>query len=246
MDERINYYAVIPGNVRYDSELTPNAKLLYGEITALCNQEGYCWATNDYFAQLYNCGKQAVSRWIAKLKEKGYIDIEIVYKKGSKQIEMRYLKIREYPIVKKDHTYSQNCEYPIVKKANTPIVKIAKENNTSINNTSEYKKERNIKERKLDSYDAILASIVDESLKDLYEEYLKMRKLIKAPMTDRGLTMLIHRVEALEPNNIAGQKALLEEAIVNNWKSVYPRKRDNTQNTASSNVFLDMLKEERG
>ncbi len=232
MEEQINYYAIIPANVRYDNELPPNAKLLYGEITALCNKEGYCWATNDYFAKLYNCGKQAVSRWLSKLKEQGYIDIEMVYKGGSKQIDYRYIKI---------------CEYPIVKNANTPIVKNAKENNTlSFNITSEYKKERKKKEKK-SGYDEILSAISDDSLKDLYLEYIKMRKLIKSPMTDRALSMLIHRVQSLEPDSITRQKKLLETAIVNNWKSVYPLKENCTaQGNSSSNVFLDMLNEERG
>ena len=44
--EKPNYYAIIPAEIRYDKKLTPNSKLLYGEITALANKEGYCWAGN--------------------------------------------------------------------------------------------------------------------------------------------------------------------------------------------------------
>ena len=51
--EQPSYYAIIPAKIRYDSRLTASEKLLYGEITAMCNQEGYCWATNEYFAELY-------------------------------------------------------------------------------------------------------------------------------------------------------------------------------------------------
>ena len=72
-----NYYAVIPAVVRYDKRLKANAKLLYGEITALCNKEGFCWATNDYFADLYNVDERTVRRLVVNLKEFGYINIEI-------------------------------------------------------------------------------------------------------------------------------------------------------------------------
>lgn len=86
------------------------------------------------------------------------------------------------------------------------------------------KEEEKKKERKKTGYDEILSQIDDESLRELYLEYIKMRKLIKSPMTDRALVMLINKVNGLEPISIDRQKKLLETAIMNNWKSVYPLK----------------------
>lgn len=79
MNEEIksNYYAIIPAVVRYDNELTDKAKLLYGEITCLCSKEGYCFATNNYFAKLYRCTTRAIQNTISKLQERGYIRVVI-------------------------------------------------------------------------------------------------------------------------------------------------------------------------
>lgn len=77
MDENIknSYYSILPAVVRYDKDLTDKAKLLYSEITCLCNKEGYCFATNNYFANLYNCTPRAIQFTISKLQEKGYVKI---------------------------------------------------------------------------------------------------------------------------------------------------------------------------
>lgn len=116
------YYAIIPANVRYDKDLTPNAKLLYGEITALCNDRGYCWATNDYFSNLYGVSKTSISKWVNSLVQKGYVTSELIYKEGTKQIDNRYLRI---------------VNAPIKEKLNTPIEDKLKENNTkTFNNTT--------------------------------------------------------------------------------------------------------------
>jgi hypothetical protein len=112
MEERPNYYAIIPANIRYDADLTANAKLLYGEITALCNEKGYCWATNEYFANLYGVSKTSISKWISSLIQKEYIFSETIYKEGTKEILNRYLRIVKDPIEEK-----------------------LKDNNTIINNT---------------------------------------------------------------------------------------------------------------
>jgi len=40
--ENPNYYSILPANVRYDKKLTPFEKILYSEIVALTNKDGYC------------------------------------------------------------------------------------------------------------------------------------------------------------------------------------------------------------
>lgn len=130
-----SYYAIIPANVRYDNDLTPNAKLLYGEITALCNEKGYCWASNNYFAELYKVSKKSISKWINQLIQKGYIKSQIMYKEGSKSIEERRLYISN-PMEEKFHTPSPKVLYPIEEKFHTPMEEKVKDNNTYINNTN--------------------------------------------------------------------------------------------------------------
>ena len=94
------------------------------------------------------------------------------------------------------------------------------------NNTIDNKPDNDTKKERKTSYDDILSGITDTDLKALYLEYIKMRKLIKAPMTDRALQMLIKKVNELEPDSINNQKQMLETAIMNNWKSVYPIRRE--------------------
>ena len=114
MKDKPNYYAIIPADVRY-SNLKPNAKLLYGEITALSGKLGYCYATNNYFAELYGVSKNTISRWISDLNKLGFINIE-VERNEKKQVIKRKIGINQ----KDDRT----------------IYKMSKENTTSVNNTS--------------------------------------------------------------------------------------------------------------
>lgn len=129
--EEVNrsYYAIIPANIRYDSNIPANAKLLYGEITALCNERGYCWASNAYFAELYKVSKTSVSNWISGLQKQGYLSVELIYKEGSKEIESRYIRIV-------NDTIKENLErYP--KNLNDPIKENCNGNSTNKNTTLE-------------------------------------------------------------------------------------------------------------
>lgn len=76
-ESKPSYYAIIPANVRYDKDLSPNAKLLYGEITSLCNEKGYCWANNRYFMELYNISDRQIRNLLKQLSDGKYINIEL-------------------------------------------------------------------------------------------------------------------------------------------------------------------------
>ena len=134
MDEKPNYYAVIPASVRYNENINSSQKIFYSEITALTQKTGECWASNNYFASLYKVSPGSISNWVKKLEKEGLISVE--YIKNGKEIEKRIIKLGgiqniEY-VVNKLNRGSQNIE--------EGYSKFCKENNTSINNTSINKK----------------------------------------------------------------------------------------------------------
>lgn len=97
-------------------------------------------------------------------------------------------------------------------------------NNNKGNNNKEKKKK--------ESYNEIVNDFTDsEELRETIFEYIKMRKLIKAPMTDRALRLLLHKLQGLSPD-AQTQIAILNQSIESNWKSVYPLKDDNYQKPA--------------
>ena len=100
MKEKPNYYAIIPAEVRYSKTLTPNAKLLYAEITALCNMNGKCTASTQYFCRLYEVSRGAVQNWLKMLDDNGYIDRTVIYKQGTKEIMHRYINLKDKGSVK--------------------------------------------------------------------------------------------------------------------------------------------------
>ena len=115
MNKEPNYFAVIPAEVRY-ANIRSNAKLLYGELTALTSKEGYCWASDNYFASLYGLSRQTVNQLFRELKEKGFIIVETT----------------------KDKTGTSRKIFlaPVSKKSKLGVSQKPDTNNTSINNTN--------------------------------------------------------------------------------------------------------------
>ena len=147
--ERPSYYSIIPATVRYDKRLKAYERLMFSEITALSNKYGYCTASNSYFASLYEVDKTTISRWINHLKNLGYLKTQLI--KNGRAVDSRRIYPNMDPVGRTCNTPIDRNATPIDQKINTPLIKksigytqkdqypidrIAKENNTRVNNTS--------------------------------------------------------------------------------------------------------------
>ena len=210
MNERPNYYAIIPASVRYDNELRPNEKLMYGEITALSNSTGECWASNNYFAELYDVTPQAVSGWINDLKRKGYIEVDILYKDNTKEIKNRIIRIVSTKV----------CEG--INKSLIGGKQKFKDNNTRKNNTRDNK-----------------YSDVPDYLLPAFMEWAEMRKAIKKPITSKTtVTRALNKLYGMTDSK-SKQIAIVEQATDKNWLSFWPLKEEEKREEPRSKAYKE-------
>lgn len=219
------YYAIIPANVRYDKDLVPNAKLLYGEITALCNEKGYCWASNQYFAELYNVSDRTIKNWISQLVDKGYIQRSVKYREGTKEIEQRKLFIGS------ENNFTTLGNYvpdPRENNFTTPSEKNFLDNNTSINNTFNntniYKGK---KKQKSESVNSVIAEYTEnKDLQDALHDFVDMRTKARKPLTVRAMKLSLNELDKLAVDDVT-KIAIVNQSIMHNWLTFYKLQNNN-------------------
>lgn len=203
--EKPNFYGIMPADVRYDKNLKPMEKILYTEITALTNSKGYCFATNSYFAELYEVHKNTVGTWISNLEKQGYIKTVLIYKKGTKEIMERRIYINQKNVI------------PINEKIDTPINEKVEDNNTRLilNNN-------------------IIYLFKSSEFKEKFDYFVQQRKLErKKEGKDLGILeidLYQKRLYELSKGDEKEALKILEKAIMRNWKDFYIEEGNNGNN----------------
>ena len=115
---------------------------------------------------------------------------------------------------------------------------------SKIESESEVESESNPK-RKREDLDVLDRFCVSESVKSALTDFANMRKQMKSPMSERAMCLLINKLRELSMDEET-QIAIVNQSILNGWKSVYPldRRRAKAENT--SNIFLQIAEEEHG
>jgi len=232
MDEsRPGYYAVIPADVRYDDSIPPNAKLLYGEISALIGSDGFCYASNAYFCKIYGFSDPTISRLISQLEKAGYIQRQLE-KDRSGQVVRRKLFLSVsvpeiQPPIKNDTTSPQKKGEGGIKNdgdTNTSITNIEKENKKEkakaltdeqmrelfVPWITEAAGERWSRKAKNDVYFALLG---------FYEP--RANKKQEPARSKAAFTALSNRLRRYSGDDPAVMVDMLERATTAGWKSVF-------------------------
>ena len=90
----VGYFSIIPANVRNDDSLSATAKLFFGDIASMAQSDGYCYASNAYFAERFGLTERSVSRTIKLLTDHGHVKVRLCRNRDTGQITGR----RIYPI----------------------------------------------------------------------------------------------------------------------------------------------------
>jgi len=165
--EKPNYYSILPAEVRYNNNLTANEKLLYSEITALTGKTGECWASNEYFATLYNVTIRSIQRMISDLKKEQLIEIQLIKNQETNLVEKRIITLRggDINVMRSRHKCLGGHDINVMY------------NNINNNNKNEYIYNTTPPKHKYGEYNNVL--LTDEELEKIKSNYNNWEDLIK-------------------------------------------------------------------
>lgn len=240
------YYAVIPADVRYDEQIPANAKLLYGEISALINAEGFCYAGNEYFSQVFGLSERTVRSLIGALQKAGYVQVELEKDCQTGQVIRRkiWLKVSStderpveeiFPTPGKYFPQGEEENFQPTLYTNLSITNIERKNIKKKEEKNKKQKGNPSPQEEFDPMplytkwigDTFAGNASREEMNGLYLAFARFnenRKAIGHPMKTKGaVTGLCNKLKNIAKTDIRFMIELLDEATLNHWQSVYDR-----------------------
>jgi len=250
-------FGQIPDKVRYNNELTFFARLIYSDILSLAKKENFCFATNQYFAGLYNVSQKTVSISIKELEKEFCISVELT--KDSKGTYRKITPLHYAGITKTSNGVEENVKPRITKTSNghnknvIPVLQKCKagmEENVIpkeyITNNIESNIENNIvnvdfekstthtpeKKSKVEKVLYTIPHDFSTELKETFEAFMLYKKQRKESYkSEHSINLLIKKIQA---NRVHFSDTLIIEVInmtmENNWAGIFFDKIESIKN----------------
>lgn len=202
-------YTVLSNYHFKEKEMSLKAKGLLSLMLSLPDDWNY---SVSGLVKLSKDGKDSVMSALSELEKFGYLMRTRV------QNEKGQFSGVEYNIFEEPQQ-----EFPV---ADNPILEKSNKGNQHADNPPQLNTNKlNNKENKIlydiNNYIEILDTIPNDRLRNLYCNFIDNRFRMNAPISRKGLVLLIERVRELVGLDIEKQQELLKLAIINGWKNVY-------------------------
>ena len=232
-------YGIIPKIVMRDKNLSIEAKAIYAYLIAFAGDKKTCYPSRDLMCKELGISINRFTKHLKTLKESGYIKVERV-KSGNLKAKNIYeiimderdrcINFRDIENEYLENEYLEN-EYLENEYTNNNSLNNNSLNNNSVNNNSINKKE---KKKKRTDLDVLINEYTSNSfLQETIIDFIKMRKGIKKPVTERALKGILNKLDKLATTDDIKIK-ILENSIENCWQGVFPLKKDNFSNYNSN------------
>lgn len=195
-----------------EKKMSLKAKGLHSLMLSLPDDWDY---SIEGLTKLSKDGRDGVAAALKELEKFGYLERK-VNKNDKGQFEGY-----EYIVYEKPNTENQLSENLI---SENPTQYNTKESNTKELNTNSMKVSKRDSDGK--SYESILNSLNDEDLKNVILEFIKMRKMIKKPLTNYALEQVIKNMFQLGKGNKQEMIAIVNQSIENSWQGLFPIKNN--------------------
>ena len=235
-------YTVLSNYHFKEKEMTLKAKGLLSLMLSLPDNWDYSAAG---LVKLSKDGKDSVNAALKELEKFGYL------KRTQAFNENGTFSGYNYEIFEKPTTGEPSAEKPFTEKPSTenpPQLNTNKSNTKELNKKELKKEEEEKKESKKEksrtTYDAIInGKIFEDNVKAALYEFIKMRKMIKKPLTDFALERIIDKLFKLSYDPKV-QIEILENSIMNNWQDIYKPKQATEQKAQATKDNVTPLFEE--
>jgi DNA-binding transcriptional regulator YhcF (GntR family) len=220
----INGYSICFNEWALDKTIKSELGLLL-IISGLCAERGYCFASNEYFSNLFDVDEVTISRKLKKLEKKGYI--KIMYSRNGYRVENREIRL-----TKMSPSINKNVNGAINKNVNGAINKNVKYNNTSnnitiINNTS-------------NNNDLVFPFDSDEFLETwkLWKDYrMEIKKPFKGVISEQSQ---LKKLSKLSNGDQQTAIEIINQSISNNWQGLFEIKK---QKSNSTDVAMKLIQD---
>ena len=257
-------YGVVYQEIMSSDKLHRDSKVIYAYLCSYADKDGVCYPTRARIKAALQMNDKTFKRYMDPLIDLGVVEVErttnprgllgrniyhlthnicqdTAHRDASQQVASQ--QVASQQVASYQDTSQSRCisEGSInINNYNSNILNNNNINSNTINNTLDGTPKKDAKSHTRKSEPVKYSD--DPELNDAIVEFIKFRKGIKKPMSDRAITLMINKLESLSHDKHE-QIQILNQSIMQGWTGIYALKDDRQQAIApgSRNKVADQL-----